>query len=874
MIGQTISHYHILEKLGEGGMGVVYKAEDTKLRRTVALKFLPKGLEAHESERARFLQEAQAASALNHPNICTIHDLQEYEGQQFIVMEYVEGKTLRQLVPISKIEDAINYAVQIGEALHEAHSHGIVHRDIKPENIMINTKNQIKVMDFGLAKLKGSLRLTKTSSTVGTLAYMAPEHIEGGEVDARGDIFSFGIVLYEMLSGHLPFRGEHEAAMMYSIVNESPEPIQKYKPELSPELLHILNRALEKDPEDRYQTVHDMVIDLRRVKKETSRVSRIHATQPVEEGRRESAVESQPALEVREKKIPRRVVLPILGTAVILVVLVLYFTLLRTPKAELNSDMKFRTLQLSFSQISYPSLSADGNWIAFPAADADGKWDVYYMNVAVGDPRRITFDSSSNPDGNASADISPDGGSIAYCRYNPGIRWYDTYVIPSIGGRSKKIGENSIGARWRRDGSRIGFFQGTGVRMAIWSVKPDGSDARMEIPGINFKSARGRIAFDWSPQHNLIAYLRSFPDGYQEIIRHDLDTRDETQLTFEKSNIDEICWTSNNQIIFSSNKSGNTNLWMIPASGGQSVQITKGGGPDVAMSISADGKKLLYLQRQEVGHLWMGTIGAFSTRQLTTDDRNINWPSFSPDDKQIAFSISDNDPLKSTSHIYVCDRDGSNRRQITTGDEFAEWPTWSPDGRWIAYYGRKSTQSTDSAMIYIVDQADPGMPRVLGRGLYSKWIDTATLLITNPFGSTGSLVTLDGRSTPLVNKDSIIPFPILDGKNVLFRDLHVGKEGWYVVAATNNQVIKGAIPKQLFTQRYPPILSPDRKFFYFCAESDILQRISLPEGKVDRVPGTFPGLGILFSISSDGKEIVYNDTRVSAKLVLIENLFR
>ncbi len=279
VIGQTISHYKILAKLGEGGMGVVYKAEDTKLKRTVALKFLPHGLHANEVERARFLQEAQAASALNHPNICTIHDISEEGEQQYIVMEFVDGKTLREMIPVQKTQMAIEYAIQIGEALQEAHSKGIVHRDVKTDNIMVNTKNQIKVMDFGLAKLKGSLKLTKTSSTVGTLAYMAPEQIQGGEVDARSDIFSFGVVLYEMLAGHTPFRGEHEAAMVYSIVNEEPTPIQKHIPEISSELIHILNRVLEKDPEDRYQTVHDMVIDLRRLRKSTTRVSRVSSDQ-------------------------------------------------------------------------------------------------------------------------------------------------------------------------------------------------------------------------------------------------------------------------------------------------------------------------------------------------------------------------------------------------------------------------------------------------------------------------------------------------------------------------------------------------------------------------------------------------------------------
>jgi serine/threonine-protein kinase len=279
MIGQTVSHYKILEKLGEGGMGVVYKAEDLTLKRTVALKFLPQHLTSTEAEQARFLQEAQAAATLNHPNICTIHAVGEADTpggghQRFIDMEYVDGTTLRKRLPFSSFSDAVTIAAQVGEALQEAHAKGIVHRDIKADNIMVNAKGQAKVMDFGLAKLKGSLKLTKTSSTVGTLAYMAPEQIQGGEVDARSDIFSFGIVLFEMLTGKTPFRGEHEAAAMYSIMNEEPDSLLKYRPELSPDLERIIRRALEKDPADRFQSAADMVSELRREQKKSTRVVR------------------------------------------------------------------------------------------------------------------------------------------------------------------------------------------------------------------------------------------------------------------------------------------------------------------------------------------------------------------------------------------------------------------------------------------------------------------------------------------------------------------------------------------------------------------------------------------------------------------------
>jgi serine/threonine protein kinase/tetratricopeptide (TPR) repeat protein len=274
MIGKTISHYRILEKLGEGGMGVVYKAEDAKLDRVVALKFLPPHLTSSQAEQARFLQEAKAAAALNHPNVCSVIDLREVDGQQFIVMEYVDGTPLRQLSPLAEVDDAIGYAIHIAEALQAAHGKGIVHRDVKSENVMITRDRRVKVMDFGLAKLKGSSRLTKESSTIGTLGYMAPEQIQGNDADERSDIFSFGAVLFEMLTGRLPFRGEHDAAMMYSILNEPPLSVPDLCPEAPPGIDGIIQRALEKDPGDRYQHIEEMVIELRRLRKHTGSHSR------------------------------------------------------------------------------------------------------------------------------------------------------------------------------------------------------------------------------------------------------------------------------------------------------------------------------------------------------------------------------------------------------------------------------------------------------------------------------------------------------------------------------------------------------------------------------------------------------------------------
>ncbi|HET6271342.1 MAG TPA: protein kinase [Bacteroidota bacterium] len=268
MIGQTISRYKILEKLGEGGMGVVYKAEDIKLDRLVALKFLPPHLSASEQDKSRFIQEAKAASALNHPNVCTIHDIQVFDGQTFIVMEYVDGKTLRESKHGISIKQAVDFVAQVAEGLTAAHEKGIIHRDIKADNIMVRSDGRVQIMDFGLAKLQGPSALTKAGSTIGTTAYMSPGQLQGEEADHRTDIFALGVVMYELLSGQLPFKGAHEAAVMYEIVNVDPQPIQTAKPEVEPDLERIVMKCLEKDRSNRYQSAREVAVDLKRFKRD------------------------------------------------------------------------------------------------------------------------------------------------------------------------------------------------------------------------------------------------------------------------------------------------------------------------------------------------------------------------------------------------------------------------------------------------------------------------------------------------------------------------------------------------------------------------------------------------------------------------------
>ena len=322
MIGKTISHYKILEKLGEGGMGVVYKAQDTKLDRLVALKFLPPHLTSEFEEKERFIHEAKAASALSHNNITTIHEIDEFDGQMFIVMEYCEGRTLKQVIEKEalSIKKVLDIGIQVCEGLAMAHEKGIVHRDIKSDNIMLTPRGQVKIMDFGLAKLKGATKLTKTRSTLGTLAYMSPEQAQGEEVDQRSDIFSFGVVLYELLTKNLPFGGEHQAAVVYSIINEEPQPIARFNNQVSAKLEDMVFKALAKEKDERYQHIDDLLADLRREKKSL-----------------EYLKTGQIPKEVIAPK-PKRKVLPIVIPTSIVFILVLLFLILRPFKFEIAPE--------------------------------------------------------------------------------------------------------------------------------------------------------------------------------------------------------------------------------------------------------------------------------------------------------------------------------------------------------------------------------------------------------------------------------------------------------------------------------------------------------------------------------------------------------
>lgn len=879
MIGSTISHYKILEKLGEGGMGVVYKALDTKLNRTVALKFLPDRVQKDPDAKARFLQEAQAAAALNHPNICTIYGVDEQDGQLYMAMEFVDGGTLRDSSGLvtGKVQDAVKMAVQIGDALQEAHAKGIVHRDIKADNIMLSAKGQAKVMDFGLAKLKGALKLTRTSSTVGTLGYMAPEQIQGGSVDPRSDIFSFGVLLFEMLTGRLPFRGEHEAAMMYSILNEAPESVQNYIPDASPDLSHILARALEKDPEDRYQSMADMVSELRRLLKQSSKVSR--ASIPVMAAAPPPSSGTVPIQQTSAPSAPRNNTL-LIGAGIAVVALViagLVYVTTFGPSIELNPDMTVKVLDVPIADVDYPGLSGDGNWITFTTRPRDGVGRVYLMNTGGGEPRAVVADSGVSYE---MADLSFDASRIVYTAFpirGNGIP--SIYITSALGSGTRLLADTAVLSRWQPNGERVFFFKPVDAtptgKVNLASISADGTDLKIEVEdawGTGMGNI-GRISLSVSYDGRYIAWLHTFlPERYQEIIVGDRETGEQTQMTHDKKNIDEVCWTSDDNIIFSSNRSGNTNLWIVPASGGDPVQITKGSGPDLGIRISKDRRKLLYYVNENVGNLWAGSLATGVARQITNDDKVRYTTSFSPEGDRIAYGQTGGDELRQTQAIYVSNVNGSGRVELTSPTlDLVHSPVWSPDAKRIAYSFRERRDSTQTNITYVVDIARPGASKRIGAGTPIMWLDNDRVITVSLQGTL--ILSISNETVERVFRDSTAGFPVRGGTHFFYRDHHVGYEGRWIVRIDERFNPIGEPRKLMGLPQFAT--SRDREYVVYLDDQG-LWKVMLPSGVKQRIRNTFAGLTVQtsFTLNPKTQEIVYGVNRQRAKLVMLENPFR
>ena len=885
MIGQTISHYKITERLGGGGMGIVYKAQDIRLKRTVALKFLPPDLTRDEESKTRFVHEAQAASALQHNNICNIHDIEETtDGQMFIVMDCYEGETLKSRIAKGqsrpersrgmRIEEASDLAIQIAQGLAEAHAHGIVHRDVKPANILITKSGVAKIVDFGLAKLSGASKLTKTGSTLGTVAYMSPEQLQGSDVDTRADIFSLGVVLYEMLTGKTPFRGDHEAALMYSIMNEEPEPLQHYIADVPSELIHIVSRALEKSPADRYKTMDDLLIDLRRLRKETSKVS-----MPTFGQMAQRRFRWKPAV--------------LIGLSVmVLGVLVFMFVLPSSGKTpQLNPDAKRYPVQMPVNTLGYPCLSADGNLIAVSCQDSNGKADVYVMNPSGGDVRRITNDSCSY---GYVAEVSRDGAWLACTRNNRGKT--EIVLVPVQGGKIQVVCTGGM-PRWTIDNQRLLYVKNfdrpdMGGRLQIWSIKRDGTDSRFEFmePGL-----RGLlVSMSLSPNGKSLAWLKTHPDFTFDLVTHNLENGHESEITSTRSVMDEVFWTTDNYLIYSSSRSGNFDLWMSPADGGEPLQIVGGAQAKLCGQLSADGRRLLYNEFQVVGNIKILNLESGKVSAITSDDLNRRGLSISPDNQRLAFMPTNAYPCIYTDHgIQVIDR-GKSASPVTLLSDVrtAAYTAWSPDGQWIAFATRPNSVDEPST-ICIVSPTTPASIRVIGKGeqdstgvarsVLVRWFDDHTVGWFTPRQRKTWISSIENPNPQQFYNDSTYATPVQGGKYILFRDFHRGHEGWWIdmtpaITKADHRTTKRILDATTVS------IAPDGRFLLYRARDGRLQKVSLPEGRVQRLPFYVPenrsdaGLQIFGSegvgvITRDGKELAYVEYKQTGKVVRVENPF-
>jgi Tol biopolymer transport system component/tRNA A-37 threonylcarbamoyl transferase component Bud32 len=754
MIGKTIAHYQVVGKLGEGGMGVVYKARDLHLDRFLALKLLPPERVADPERKRRFVQEAKAASALNHPNIVHIYELGEFEGAQFIAMEYVEGKTLDQLIGRKglRLNDALKSAVQIADALSKAHSAGIIHRDLKPGNVMVTESGLVKVLDFGLAKLtepaetdtqietetiradEEKKRETKEGVIVGTTAYMSPEQAEGKSLDARSDIFAFGSLLYEMVTGRRAFQGDTRISTIAAILKQEPRPPSEVVDGLPREAERVIARCLRKDPARRFQDMDDLRIALQELAEEST-----------------SGVLA--ATTARQTRARRWVWISVVS-AVAVASIVMTGLLLRLQHEKQGAP------QLAYKQVTFV-----GN-VDCPAVSSDGQF-LAYITGKRGSPegqKAIVHDLASG------RTLEVFRGNLLLC-----VEWApdDANLLVNLGGRlaivsrlggTSRMVPGGIQASWSPDGSQIVSVY-TGEKELYFTDSTTGATRTIALKG-NFAFMK---QVDWSPVGDWLLFVTLGEDNRASLWIAKPDGSAQQKLLEEKAQSLEgfsARWGPHGDVIYYLKGDATQELWKIRLSPGSGkvrappvrliagLQSTSAYGP--TFRIFRDRKRMVYLRNSRHSDLWLAATqnnGGIQTRQLTVGTSFYRDPSFSPDGSRIAFSRNDG----STSNIFVLPLNGGSPQQITFFKSQNESPVWSPDGTSIAF----GSNEGGSAKVWQVP-ASGGTPRSfsqtnLSRNTYKlSWAPGRNILYQRP--GNRNFYILDpttGMETPLVQNDKV-----------------------------------------------------------------------------------------------------------------------